>query len=142
MNGNFLGLDPASGTDTLGNVRTKEYNDFPNLRWFGEQPGATPVFDAAHVGKWYCVEVHMKLNDAGKSNGLNELWINGTLEAQSTNINWVGSYDAFGINALFIENFWNAGSPVAQERYIDNLVVSTQRIGCGTQAPGAASAGR
>ncbi|HVT40119.1 MAG TPA: Ig-like domain-containing protein [Gemmatimonadaceae bacterium] len=138
MNLNLLGLDPASGTDTLGNVRTKEYNDFPNLRWFGEQRGATPIFDAAHVGKWYCVEVHMKLNDAGQSNGLNELWINGSLEAQSTNLNWLGSFNAFGINAIFFENYWNAGSPVAQERYIDNLVVSTQRIGCGTPAAGAA----
>jgi hypothetical protein len=31
---------------------------------------------------------------------------------------------------VFVENFWNAGSPVAQDRYIDNFVVSTQSIGC------------
>jgi hypothetical protein len=31
---------------------------------------------------------------------------------------------------VFVENYWNTGSPVAQERYLDNLVVSTQRIGC------------
>ena len=37
----------------------------------------------------------------------------------------------YGINTLFIENYWNAGSPRAQSRYIDNVVVSTEPIGCG-----------
>ena len=45
-------------------------------------------------------------------------------------LNWVGSYAAYGINAVFIENYWNAGSPVVQERYLDNFVVSRARIGC------------
>ena len=56
--------------------------------------------------------------------------VNGTLDARETGLNWVGSYSAYGINAVFFENYWNTGSPVAQERYFDNLVVSTQRIGC------------
>lgn len=30
----------------------------------------------------------------------------------------------------FSENYWNAGSPVQQERYFDNLVISTQSIPC------------
>jgi hypothetical protein len=34
------------------------------------------------------------------------------------------------INAVFFENYWNAGSPVQQERYFDNLVISTQSIPC------------
>ena len=72
----------------------------------------------------------MRLNDAGQSNGTFELWIDGSLDAQRTGLNWVGSYSAYGINALFLENYWNAGSPVAQDRFMDRLVVSTQRIGC------------
>jgi hypothetical protein len=35
------------------------------------------------------------------------------------------------INAVLFENYWNAGSPVTQERYFDNIVISTSRIGCG-----------
>jgi hypothetical protein len=42
----------------------------------------------------------------------------------------MGSYRDYGINVVSIENYWNDGAPQAQERYFDNVVVSTQRIGC------------
>jgi hypothetical protein len=31
---------------------------------------------------------------------------------------------------VFFENYWNSASPQNQERYFDDIVVSTQRIGC------------
>ncbi len=125
-----LAVDPASGTDELGNLKTIKYNDFDNLRWLGLDRSDTPIFDTNHVGAWYCVEAHVRLNDPGSANGIFELWIDGSPEAQRTGLNWVGGYDAYGINAVFFENFWNAGAPAVQERYVDNIVVSTQRIGC------------
>jgi hypothetical protein len=127
---NYLILDPASGTDALGNLKTTTYNDFPNMRWLGATRGTTPLFDASHVGAWYCVEAHVQLNDAALSNGVFEFWIDGSLEARQTGLNWLGGFSAYGINAAYFENFWNTGSPQAQERYFDNIVVSTQRIGC------------
>ena len=72
----------------------------------------------------------MRLNDAGQANGIFEFWVNDALEARQTSLNWLGSYSAYGINAIFIENYNNEGAPQAQERYFDNFVVSTQRIGC------------
>jgi uncharacterized protein YjdB len=129
-NQNYLVLDPASGTDAAGNLVTSGYNDFAHLNWLGAAQSSTPIFDAAHVGQWYCIEAHVKLNDAGQSNGVLEVHINGNLEAQRTGLNFLGSFNAYGLNAVFVENFWNAGSPVAQDRYIDNFVVSTQSIGC------------
>ena len=72
----------------------------------------------------------MKLNVAAASDGIFEMWIDGALEAQRTGVNWLGTYSAYGINAVFLENYWNTGSPRRQERYFDNFVVSTQRIGC------------
>jgi hypothetical protein len=126
----LLGVDPASGTDAAGNVVTTTYNDFPKLRWLGIARGTTPVFDPAHVGQWYCIEAHMRLNDAGQSNGFIEFWINDKLEARHSGLNWLGNYSAYGINTVMFENYWNSGSPVAQERYFDNIVVSTERIGC------------
>jgi hypothetical protein len=74
--------------------------------------------------------VHVRLNDAGVANGIFEFWIDDALEARATDLNWLGAYDAFGLNAIFFENYWNSGSPVVQERYFDNVVVSTERIGC------------
>jgi hypothetical protein len=127
---NYLGMDPASGTDTGGNLQTSGYNDFANLRWLGWQVGTTPLFDSSHVGQWYCVEAHVRLNDPGQSNGVFDLWIDGNLETQHNDLNWIGSYNAYGLNAVLFENYWNDSSPVVQERYFDNLVVSTARIGC------------
>jgi len=126
----YLFLDPASGTDEQGNLQTTKYNDFDNLRWLGKVKGQTPLFDASHVGRWYCVEAHVRLNDAGQSNGVFELWIDDNVEASITDMNWLGSYDDYGINAIFFENYWNSGSPQVQERFFDNIVVSTERIGC------------
>ena len=70
------------------------------------------------------------VNDAGEANGVFEFWVDDTLEAASYDLNWVGSYSGYGINAVYLENFWNAGSPQDQERYFDDIVISTQRIGC------------
>ena len=127
---NQLVLDPARGTDAAGTLLTTGYNDAANLSWLGATQSATPLFDALHVGQWYCVEAHVRLNDAGISNGVFELWIGGNLEAQRTGLNFLGAYSAFGLNAVFVENYWNAGSPADQERYLDEFVVSTERIGC------------
>ncbi len=128
--GATLTIDPASGTTEDGVLQTTTYNDFPNLRWLGARTGVTPLFDDAHDGRWYCIEAHMRLNDAGQVNGVQEFWIDGNLEARRADLNFVGSYDAYGINAVFFENYWNGGSPVTQERYFDDIVVSTARIGC------------
>ena len=126
-------IDPASGTDASGNLVTTQYNDFGNMRWLTSAVGRTPLFDAAHVGQWYCVEVHMRLNNAGQSDGMLELWVNGALEAQRTGLNYVGNAP-YGINAVYFENYWNgvgqAGASANQERYFDNIVVSTARVGC------------
>jgi hypothetical protein len=126
----FLVIDPASGTDAQGMLLTTGYNDFAHFRWLGSARSNTPVFDAAHINQWHCIETHAKLNSAGQSDGVFELWIDGQLEARKTGLNWLGNFNAYGWNSLFIENYWNNGSPAVQERYLDNLVVSTQRIGC------------
>jgi hypothetical protein len=125
-----LGIAPSSGTDSAGTVRTTEYNDFAHYRRLGTAWSRTPIFDRQHVGKWYCIEVHARLNEPGRSNGLFELWINGGLEARIDGLNWQGEYTEHGINAVFLENYWNDGAPQPQERYFDNFIVSTRAIGC------------
>jgi len=61
--------------------------------------------------------------------GCSKVRINGNLEAQHTELNFLGSYQTYGINAVFLENYWNDGSPHVEERYFDDFVVSTQPIG-------------
>jgi hypothetical protein len=124
-----LYMDPASGTDVHGTVITSRYNDFDRLRWLGARRGSTLL--ARHTETWHCVEVRVRLNDAGRSNGVFEFWVNDRLQASRSDLNWLGSYDRYGINAVFLENYWNDGAPQSQERFLDNFVVSTARIGCG-----------
>lgn len=121
-------IDPASGISN-GEVITTKYNDFDNLIWLGNKSGTTPIFDGNH-DEWLCIEHHVKLNDPGEKNGIQEFWINGNLEARKTGLDFVGTYTAYAINAIFFENYWNTGSVKTQERYWDNIVVSTEPIGC------------
>ncbi len=100
-----LYLDPASGTDEFGALRTTTYNDFPRLRWLGAAGGQTALFSPANIGKWFCIEVHMKLNSRDAEDGVFEFWMDGRLEAQRTNVNWIGSYHEYGINAVYLEQY-------------------------------------
>uniref|UniRef100_UPI00157FC66E S-layer homology domain-containing protein n=1 Tax=Paenibacillus koleovorans TaxID=121608 RepID=UPI00157FC66E len=126
---NYLSQDPASGTDTAGVLKTTQYNDFNNLRWLGKLQGNVPFFATDMRDKWQAVEAHIKLNDAGQSNGVFEFWVDDVLQARQTDMNWVGSYSEYGINAIFIENFNNTAPAASMTRVIDNFVVSTQKIG-------------
>ena len=128
-NNNYLTSDPASCISG-STVRCIGYNDFTHLTWLGALNGKTAIFTSPNVGTWNCIEAHVRLNDAGLSNGIEEFWIDSRLEASSTKLNFMGSFSRFGINAVLFENYINQGAPQAQSRYWDNLVVSTQRIGC------------
>lgn len=127
----YLVIDPYAGVDTSGSLVATTYNDFAHLRWLGAARSATPIFDSVHAGRWYCIEAHARLNEPGRANGLFELWIDDWLEARRADLDWVGRRSDYGINTVFLENYWNAGSPADQSRYFDDFVVSTQRIGCG-----------
>jgi len=122
-------IDPASGIDGNGNLVTTRYNDFANLRWLGIERGTTPIFSDGTSGKWYCIEAHVKLNTPGLSDGIFEYWIDGDLEANKTDLDWVNTWQEYGINTISFENYWN-NPPNERIRYFDNIVISTQSIGC------------
>ena len=127
--GEALTLDPASGVKN-GRVVTTAYNDFPNLKWLGNKPASQfKLHGGEGLGWWVCVEARAKLNTPGKKDGINQLWIDGRLEAERRDLDWRGTFAQRGINAVFLEAYWNEGSPVDQARWIDNFVVSTKPIG-------------
>jgi hypothetical protein len=136
-----LSLDPASGIGQNDQLITTSYNDSAHLRWLGganaidpgwsgNTSGSTAVFASANANRWYCAEAHARLNTPGQADGVFEFWIDGQLEARLTGLNWVGRWQAYGINGISLENYWNGGSPQLNVRYRDNLIVSTARIGC------------
>ena len=122
-------LDPVSCV-VNGQVICQGYNDFVNMSWLGNLSGVTPVFSTPLSGQWFCVEAHVRLNDPGQDNGVHEFWIDGELEARREGLDFVGDWTEYGINAVFFENYWNDGSVQDQGRDFDNIVVSTQPVGC------------
>ena len=131
----WLLVDPVSLVDENCVVLSTGYNDFAHMDWLGNKRGITPIFGPGYDGIWYCIEAHVKLNDTNPevANGVQEFWIDEQLEARRDGLNFVKCWDEYGINAIFFENYWNSGSPVTQERYFDNIVVSTEPIGCGCE---------
>ena len=126
---NSLCTDPARGVNAQSQVVTTCYNDFPNLNWLGYRHSEYQVFDTDESGRWLCVEAHVRLNTPGQSDGVFTLTLDGQVACHRDDLNWVYSWDDYGINAVFLENYWNSGSPVAQERWFDDFVISTSPIG-------------
>ena len=127
--GNSLTLDPVRAVRD-GKVLSRRYNDFETFKWLGNSPkGKFSFHRPAELGRWACIEVRWKLNTPGQSDGIAQMWVDGELDTERTEMNFRGSYDQHGINAVFLENYWNQGSPVDQYRWFDQFVVSTKPIG-------------
>lgn len=126
-----LTLDPARGVDDMTDqIKTTKYNDFNNLAWLGNKPASDfKISSTEESGYWVLVESRVKLNTPGKSDGINQLWIDGRLEAERKNLNFRGSYVKHGVNAVFLESYWNKGSIKTQGRWFDNFIISTAPIG-------------
>lgn len=127
--GDRLTLDPVRAVHD-GRVMSRKYNDFESFKWLGNSPKGRFAFHSRQeLGRWVCVEVQWKLNTPGQADGIARMWIDGTLDAERSRMDFRGTYDDRGINAVFLESYWNRGSPADQSRWIDNFVVSTRPIG-------------
>ncbi len=129
--GPVLTLDPARGVyDQTDSIITTKYNDFDNLVWLGNSPTSQfPLTSTEESGYWVLVESRVKLNTPGKNDGINQLWIDGRLEVERKDLNFRGNYTKHGINAVFLESYWNKGSLKKQGRWYDNFVIATVPIG-------------
>jgi hypothetical protein len=89
-------------------------------------------------GRWYLIEIHVKLNTVGSSNGVMEVWIDDcgtdgrtcpstqTLRMQRFNVNWGKNDSSDKIASLWWENY-NVGSSGVE--HFDQIVAATRRIG-------------
>lgn len=80
-------------------------------------------------GKWYLVEVRVKMNDPGTANGVMEGWLDGVKRYTKTNVNFRGT----GHNNIGIRNFWlnmfpgGTGVAMKEDTYVlfDQMVIAT-----------------
>ncbi len=102
--GDRLLMDPARCVDAENRVKCMTYNDADALKWLGSRNGIAPIFDGAHADLWQCIEAHVRLNDSGAANGIQEFWINDVLQARRDDLDFVRGYTDYALNALFFEN--------------------------------------
>jgi hypothetical protein len=113
-----LALDVAATNSTQAN----------SAGWLPIARTAFSFADAKNIGRWICFEMEMKLNTPGSADGLYRLWADDSLIAERAGVDLRGSLTN-KINEIMLDCYWNGGSPRAQNRYYDNLVISSQRIG-------------
>ncbi|MBL4689201.1 MAG: hypothetical protein JKY37_31705 [Nannocystaceae bacterium] len=106
------------------------YNDASSLEELDKIVGKTPLFSSKLSGEWHCVEAHVRLNERGVADGVFEFWIDDELQNSRVNIVWRGDWAEYGLNAVTLDNFWPGGARADLTRWMDDVVVSTEPIGC------------
>lgn len=84
--------------------------------------------NSANIGRWVCFEMEVSLNTPGAKDGHYRIWADDTLLVERTNVDLRGTENV-KINEVMLDCYWNGGSPKDQNRYYDNFVISTKRIG-------------
>ncbi len=119
------------------------YSYFPEMRqapdgnfwgnfFFQQEPR-----EAVHSGLWYCLELEVQANQPAQRDGFQRMWINDAFKGEVAGMRWRDTTD-LRINAFQL-TFSASPVPITEHLWIDNVVVSTRRIGC-AQSP--ARAGR
>lgn len=117
------------------NVDCAGYDDQAKLEPLGVMVGETPLFSDGMSGAWHCVEGHLVLNTPGQANGVFEFWIDDVLQAGRDDLDLRGEWTDYAINALVVENSWPGGAVAPLRRWIDDVVISSEPIGCGHAPP-------
>jgi hypothetical protein len=83
------------------------------------------------TGKWVCMEMMMKANDVGQKNGEMAYWVDGKLADRETGMHFRNTAD-LGLNMVRLQHYLETSDAKSHSNrvWFDDVVVSTQRIGC------------
>jgi len=108
--------------------RTYLYGE-KRFQWLPVTRSTLDFSDPANIGRWICIEVRIKLNTPGKSDGIIQYWADGEQILLDTGLPLGNEADAKGLNMVMWDCYWAGKSPKEQSRFYDNLVISTAPIG-------------
>lgn len=100
--------------------------------WKSAQAVLLPTAGPAYQGDWHEVEVYYKLNSIvngiGQLDGIAQYWVDGQLVIDRRNVLFrTGAHPTMQFNQFFMGPYIGDGSPVAQQVWVDDLVVMTGR---------------
>jgi len=110
------------------------YSYFPDMKaapdgmFWGNFSFQQEPREAIAAGLWYCLELEVKANRPEQRDGYQRMWINDQFRAEVTDMRWRDTTDV-RINAVQLA-FSASPVPITEHVWIDNVVVSTERIGC------------
>jgi hypothetical protein len=84
--------------------------------------------DPAIEGRWIPFEMEVMLNTPGETDGLYRFRADDVVIVERTGVDLRGNTN-HRINEVVLDGYWNGGSPKAQSRYFDDLIISTAAIG-------------
>jgi hypothetical protein len=124
---------PASGEITFY-AYFAEMTQAPDGMYWGNFFCQNDPRDALLTNQWYCLELEVQANTPGQHDGFQNMWIDGARKGQVSNMRWRDTTD-LRINALQLT--FSGTVPATEHLWIDNVVVSTQKIEClgSRQAP-------
>ncbi len=108
--------------------RTYLYGE-KRFQWLPAARSTLDFSDPANIGRWICIEVRIKLNTPGKSDGIIQYWADGEQILLDTDLPLGNEADSKGLNMVMWDCYWAGKSPKEQSRFYDNLVISTAPIG-------------
>jgi hypothetical protein len=87
------------------------------------------------AGQWYCYEQMVDMGAAStngsSASGRLTQWLNGNLIGDNTNL-WLRTTSSLKIQNLWLSLYHHDGTHSVAGELIDNVIVSTQPVGCGT----------
>lgn len=87
-------------------------------------------------GEWVCLELMMRLNTPGEADGVMAFWMNDELGHEQTGMHW-RDVPELQLNKAWLQHYIDQGDADESNRvWFDDVVVSTQRIGCSDAPPG------
>jgi len=108
--------------------RTYLYGD-KRFQWLPVARSTLDFSEPANIGRWICIEVRIKLNTPGKSDGIIQYWADGEQILLDTGLPLGNEADSKGLNMVMWDCYWAGQSPKEQSRFYDNLVISKAPIG-------------
>jgi hypothetical protein len=109
-------------------VLAKNSSQANDVGWLSMARSTFTFASNKNIGRWICFEMEVKLNTSGNKDGLYRLWADDSLLVERMDVDLRGNTSE-KINEAELDCYWGEGSPKSQNRYYDNFVISTKKIG-------------